>query len=55
MPPKPTAPASRVSQTWGLANAASSRRPVASRSPGQDGTNAMISTMVTTDRPATAQ
>ena len=35
MPPNPTAPASSVSQTCGLAKAVSSRRPVASGSPGQ--------------------
>ena len=37
MPPNPIAPASRVSQTCGLANALSSRRPVAAESPGHRG------------------
>ena len=39
MPPKPTAPASSVSQTCGTLKAASSRRPLAPASPGHDGTN----------------
>ena len=39
MPPKPIAPASSVSHAWGSANSRSSRRPVASASPGQAGTN----------------
>ena len=55
MPPKPIAPASRVSHTCGLANAESSRRPVASLSPGQAGTKAITRATVTRASPATAQ
>ena len=55
MPPKPMAPASSVSQTCGCVKAPSSRRPVASLSPGQPGTNASTSASVTTPRAVTAQ
>ena len=55
MPPKPTAPASRVSHTCGTRNADSSRRPLAPGSPGQDGTNHTTRTRVTTARPPAAQ
>ena len=55
MPPKPIAPASSVSHTCGSRNARSSRRPVASGSPGNEGTNASTSTAVRSARPVTAQ
>ena len=55
MPPKPTAPASKVSQTWGLAKAVSSRRPDALASPGHRGTKASASATVTSDSAAAAQ
>ena len=55
MPPKPIAPATIVSQTWGLPNAESSRRPVASGLPGQAGTKATTMTIVRAARAATSQ
>jgi hypothetical protein len=55
MPPNPTAPTSRVSQTWGRRKALSSRRPVAAGSPGQAGTKNRISSMVTATMPVTLQ
>ena len=55
MPPKPTAPASRVSQTCGSLKAPSSRRPLASASPGQLGTNASTIDSVTTPSTVTPQ
>ncbi len=55
MPPNPIAPARSVSQAWGSANRLSSRRPVASASPGQAGRRTVTSTAVTRARPAATQ
>ncbi len=54
MPPKPTAPTSRVSHTCTLWKAVISRTTVAAGSPGVRGTNAWASTAVTTPMTATA-
>ena len=56
MPPKPMAPASRVSHTCGSAKARSSRRPDASLSPGdRRARRAPTSASVTTPSAVTAQ
>ena len=55
MPPKPIAPATIANHTCGLRSACSSRRPVASGLPGQSGTNASTSAMVSAASPATTQ